>query len=345
MGPPTAKSRSLKPFTLAFMALAAMALYQSLQSIPVIPEASPASSTAVSSASSFEPNSRLSWQSRAEPHLAGCVSDRSSGYCHLIPCPGQEAHNNVSTAYRGGYYRRAERGTQMTIPGVQGTDADCALSRKYNFLYVHNLKAGGTTIKHFIQHALCNNTLDCHDPHVLQLVTCSEAIQQYPDVFVWSFVRNPYTRFYSMFAMADYMRKDPDKPIDFQTFAKGNMLVRHSLTNTHLSHFVPQSTLLFDQSSLCPTLDFVGRLEHIDHDMRIVLDIVQSPELEAFYRANGNQVEKSDSTAFGSRKKSSFTLADALSDPMVHSALANEYFRDFYIFGYNPRVLSLSHRR
>lgn len=139
--------------------------------------------------------------------------------------------------YKGGFIHRddAVRGAVMRVSGSAIAGSGCAMSTKYKFIYIHVLKSGGISLKGFLKDALCG-TEDNSPPflfgsrawfsckagrNILQVVDCTQAIRQHPDYFVWSFIRNPYSRFYSGYAMAaGYERNPNEEPkFSFEDFA------------------------------------------------------------------------------------------------------------------------------
>ncbi|CAB9516171.1 expressed unknown protein [Seminavis robusta] len=186
-------------------------------------------------------------------------SSKTPRKCHVDLCPpqlslpppeSQESHNNhniiVSSPnhYGHGFVHRPDiirnSHTSMMLPGQAGSGSGCAISHKYQFIYIHVLKSGGMTLKTFLKQGLCQGStkMPCAlgQDH-LQIVGCHSAVVQYPHYFVWSFVRNPFGRMYSIYAMAlDYrQRKKKDTtvmlpPFSFDEFvhAKG---ASHSLKN------------------------------------------------------------------------------------------------------------------
>ena len=135
-----------------------------------------------------------------------------SNHSATIPLLPSFLRPHPSAHYGYGLVHRQDRGLKMQIPGAAKSGSGCALSHKYQFMFVHVLKSGGTTIKGFLQRALCNGTTKAC-PY-LEIVDCATAIVAHPHYFVFSFVRNPYSRMYSAYAMADAFRhhNPPTRP-------------------------------------------------------------------------------------------------------------------------------------
>ena len=260
--------------------------------------------------------------------------------------------------YRGGFIHRDDdiRGASMRVSGSAMAGSGCAMSIKYKFVYIHVLKSGGISLKGFLKNALCGTQdnatsvafssrapFSCKaGTNVLQIVDCAAAIRQRPDFFVWSFVRNPYSRFYSEYAMAaGYERNPYDEPkFSFEDFAL-HPHQRRVLSRVSSSHYLPQTAFLFDRME-CPVFDYLGRLEKLNEDLETVLEFIGSPEL-IDYAAAMNGVHHATGTAFGKALKSrdsSFDLRKVFNEKLQQSAVT-EYANDFRLLGYDERVIPM----
>lgn len=130
-----------------------------------------------------------------------------------------------STHYGYGFVNReGPRGLKMQTSGSAKAGSGCAISHKYQFIFVHVLKSGGTTVKGFLQKAFCGSNHCQVGNGYLDIVNCAASIAKYPHYFVFSFVRNPYARMYSAYAMANSFRGHPTKPkppFSFEAFTLG----------------------------------------------------------------------------------------------------------------------------
>ena len=164
----------------------------------------------------------ITWRQSAQS--ANTCVEKGEDQCRAVPC-GNEVSTNIEdnsmSFYSGLIYRPDNtsnpiRGTAMQLSGHAKSGSGCAISHRYQFLYVHVLKSGGMTLKAFLKQGLCGSTnMPCRgDDHseLLQIVDCGKAIQQYPHYFVWSFVRNPFSRMYSAYAMALNYRNPSPRP-------------------------------------------------------------------------------------------------------------------------------------
>ena len=233
----------------------------------------------------------------------------------------------------------------MVLSGAPTAGSGCAISHHYKFIYIHVLKSGGMTIKAFLKRALCNQTATpCPmGRNVLEIVHCATAVSNHANYFVWSFVRNPFSRLYSGYSMADSMRTSKQRnttlrEFTFQEFALAKRIQRSSLSMTSTDHYVPQVAFLFDSSS-CPVVDFIGHLEHFQEDLEFVLQKIQSPELQSYYDQHGEELHES-STAYGKRKQDKGeSLSKVYATPKVMQAVANEFKQDFRLLRYDPTVI------
>ena len=272
--------------------------------------------------------------------------------------------------------RKHPRGFRMQISGSAKSGSGCAISHKYKFIFVHVLKSGGTAVKGFLQTGLCgNNNIPCQtDPNNLQIVDCAASIVRYPHYFVFSFVRNPYSRMYSAYAMAHAYRDNPKNPkptFSFEAFALGRdpnatkvtpslpkNKFRNQLSYLHPSHYSPQTKYLFT-SKKCPAVDYIGHLETMNEDLATVLERIGSPELWKYYEYRMSQkvqLKNDKSTAFGDTKRKK-DLGDNLQTAYnyhssadgqqpsswteIQKAVYEEYKQDFDMLGYDPNVVPI----
>jgi hypothetical protein len=289
----------------------------------------------------------------------------ASGSNDTIPVAPADWHYGHGLVHRDNDLR----GTTMMTSGQAKVGSGCAKSVKYKFVYIHVLKSAGMTIKAFLKRALCggstgnvtpcfesDNDNDEHSEHsepaepLLEIVNCAAAMQEHPDYFVWSFVRNPFSRLYSGYSMADDFRHrggrqqghEHDMPaFTFSDFGQASQTARSRMTSASNAHFLPQTNFLFSRSS-CPVFDFLGRLEHLDEDLATVLSIVGSPELTDYVRANNGTIHHERNTAYGSSKSLTELhgdLRNAYAANSVQAAAAVEYARDFKLLGYDPNLI------
>jgi hypothetical protein len=91
--------------------------------------------------------------------------------------------------------------------------------------------------------------------------------------------------------------------------------------------------------SNCPVFDFLGRLERFREDMQIILNQIQSPDLQAYFTSTGGKDLRENCTSFGERKKQSElggNLRNAYQSQATVDAVAQEFESDFTLLGYDP---------
>ena len=273
-----------------------------------------------------------------------CVyRNNETNRCQLHRCGVQGDLTNRSTSEVDDYgfivHERNTRGAFSRIAGRASAGSGCAISHRYKFVYIHVLKSGGMTIKTLLKRGLCGGvTQTCED---LKIVDCVSAVYSYPKYFVFSFVRNPFSRIYSAYSMALSMPKPGSTPVSFEAFATMNRTLRRDASKTSPSHYVPQTSFLMDFSN-CPVVDYVGRLERFRDDMQIIINQIQSPELRDYFAASGGRDLRENCTSFGERKKQrelGGSLQNAYQSQSVIDAVAREFESDFKLFGYDPTVI------
>lgn len=284
---------------------------------------------------------------------------KTDNACAIERCDPDDTSSDEFN-YRGGFIHRDDdiRGAAMRVSGSAMAGSGCAMSNKYKFIYIHVLKSGGISLKGFLKDALCGTEdkvsssfsgsrapFSCKaGMNVLQIVDCAQAIRQHPDYFVWSFIRNPYSRFYSGYAMAaGYKRNPHDEPkFSFEDFALHPDRRRALSRGVSSSHYLPQTAFLFDRMG-CPVFDYLGHLEKLNEDLKTVLEFIGSPEL-IDYAAAMNGVHHTTGTAFGKALKSrdpSFDLQNVFNKKLQQSTVT-EYASDFRLLGYDERVIPMN---
>jgi len=167
----------------------------------------------------------------------------------------------------------------------------CIVSHKYKFIYIPIAKTGCTTLLNMIAELIhqsqihkfrTNSHRDVHtkrkeifntsDSEIC--VDSSNAIQKYQNYFKFAFFRNPFTRIHSCYvdklSLNTYgfdnnlidRYKDMYRGMSFYDFLN----IVKNLGNQEMDeHFRPQYTFLQIDS-----LDFVGKLENIHDDWRVI---------------------------------------------------------------------------
>jgi len=314
-----------------------------------------------------------------------CFKKLKSGECtQLVPCNGAMERSNgpptrgFAILYNPGA-NHFNASSVMRTPGSPGSGADCAISQKYGFFFIHNLKSGGTTTKRFLMDALCPRhdadpqkpeMFECSaGPEVLKLVGCLKGIKTAKDqnFLIFSFVRDPYARLYSGYAMAEaYAKRKPYKypPFSFREFALGSSTQRKRLSSLDISHHFPQSNYVLDRFR-CPVFDYVGRLETYDEDLLRIIheieyrhhaknnkngyameDVPPTPLMEHYLKSKAQsqgRLYANEGTSFGKAREARLesnstaigSLYDVYADKQIVNHVATEYAVDFQSFGYS----------
>jgi hypothetical protein len=128
-------------------------------------------------------------------------------------------------------------------------------------------------------------------------------VRSNPDYFVFSFVRNPFSRWFSAYSMGVAYSRQPEQPfaLSFKEFLeRPSAMSRHSKVNS--AHWTPQTSFILDSKG-CPVLDFVGHLENLDEDFMQVVDLIGRPkQLVQFLETNGG-LRRASGTAYGDKAK------------------------------------------
>jgi hypothetical protein len=272
-----------------------------------------------------------------------CVHRNESGdnKCHLEPCGagGDDYYGFVM-------HEQNTRGAAMKIGGMARMGSGCAVSHRYKFVYIHVLKSAGMTVKAFLKKALCGEAFPAEQScpmggnKQLEIMDCVPAVFHHPDYFVFSFVRNPFARMFSAYSMADGMRTEQQKDtpmVPFDRFVQMGYAERRRVSIVSPSHYSPQVNFLFDENS-CPVFDYLGRLEQFDHDMQIIINQIQSPELQTYFDSTSGQARREKSTSFGERKKEAELdgkLSNAYRSGETVETVASIYNVDFELLRYD----------
>lgn len=136
-------------------------------------------------------------------------------------------------------------------------------------------------------------------------------LEQY---FVFAFVRNPYDRFYSAFQEHVQQRKLPEDT-EFNDYVQKNIDPDRIRSNWRFIHFCPQ--ICFTHIGSKSQIDFIGRLETLDEDMRRLGRILELGKFKMRLRPS-----KSGGDALEHYSNKTIRLVNSL------------YRNDFDFFGY-----------
>eukprot|EP01147_Barroeca_monosierra_P002744 gene2744-5613_t len=245
---------------------------------------------------------------------------------------------NDTIAPHGLMYRPDElRTTTMRISGQRDAGSGCVVVHKYRFIVTHVLKSGGSQIKGAFMKWMCNGSHDPVCPGIYEVDNCAPAISKHPDYFIVTFVRNPYSRAISSWAMAvDFMHDKHRKPVDFTDWIldpdAGSRKMGSYLASVHWS---PQAMFNTDRRR-CPVFDFIGHLETLNEDMVRVAKILNVPELiDAAVNRPLQKPNQNNSGERAAQKRGS--RADYYTSEAA-KAVTRQFAEDFEIFGFDKHT-------
>ena len=206
------------------------------------------------------------------------------------------------------------------------------ISDTNKFLFIHNPKAAGTSIRRQLFQYDSN-------PHRLAYQEYIPALERVVELFhvcagdvpaVWpdrdfsnymkfGFVRNPYDRLFSSWAEHKYQH-NLDRDTDFNVWARQHMTASNLRFDWRYTHFCPQHFYFYKNNT--KFADFIGRFEELDlHWAKLTVHLgIQRTELD-----HAKDQRKYD---VGAR----LTVADLHEDVL---RLVNRlYARDFLLFDY-----------
>ena len=173
-------------------------------------------------------------------------------------------------------------------------------------------------------------------------VSCVDASRNYADYFFWSFVRNPFSRMYSMYSMIEGFQKHKGSfaSYSFDEFVM-NPRRRRRVTMMSSSHYLPQTSFLFNQNG-CPSVDFFGRLEHFDDDMNVLLTHLKVPEMDNQMKLQGGKMRQENTWGTNGKKtRLSGDLRNAYHSKELVDHAVNEFKADFLLLGYDPSMSAI----
>jgi hypothetical protein len=212
----------------------------------------------------------------------------------------------------------------------------CAVAPQDKFIYIHVMKAGGSSITNFLKAALCPQNCTrrrCRSactPDLLYFTDCASALEDSPGFFKWTVTRHPYTRAVSAWDMANRFRRPRNSP---RAGLDGWATDPATALNTTLMplHWAPQASFVFAAGG-CPMFDFAGRLDaRLHDDLRVVLTRIASPRLWRRYTLHGIPHD----LAADRRVVAEATCA---ARPETWDALTERYRTDFDLFGFSRDV-------
>lgn len=305
------------------------------------------------------------------PSITACVRKVGSK-CQFYPCMQKNesvialnaTFNNIGYAARFVHRDSNVKREQMATPTGGDWGAGCAVSDKYKFVYVHVLKSGGSTTKEFLRKSICGEEagVDANKCNAfkstIRPMGCSMAVRQHPHYFFFSFARNPFTRMFSMYSMIDGFKgstkskgisaserpkllRNHHRRLSTEDFSFADFVLKPGERKKHTfmssSHYHQQNNFLFSWQ-MCPTFDFLGRVEHYDEDMKTILRYVGATEMLDYFNGINGTVKVINT--WGANKKSSMEgdLRSVYTQDVVDEVVKG-YQADFDLLGYDKTVV------
>ena len=218
------------------------------------------------------------------------------------------------------------------------------ISDKYKYIYFETPKVGCSTIKRTLQKMEVDSNsqmpTDVHEKNLSPLLSPLQLENNFThyindEYFKFSFVRNPYTRILSCYLdkivtnldekqrMLPKLGLSPTDKISFKVFL---LAIKEQSYSKMDPHWMPQSILL---ASNYIVLDYIGRQENFDNDLKKALAIINKTEPEE------NNIANEAPHAVGANKK----LQEYMTKEIIE-LIQEIYADDFSLYGYSKNPFS-----
>lgn len=149
------------------------------------------------------------------------------------------------------------------------------ISDKEEFVFIHNPKAAGTSIRTFfmphedrndyywghLYSTVKSRVIDKAHLAMKDFISCFDDAELLDKYFVFGFVRNPYDKVYSAYMTH---RKIKNETLGFNDFIKQKIDDCSVRYDWGMVHFCPQHYFFYDDNKI--KADFIGRVENIERD-------------------------------------------------------------------------------
>jgi len=142
-----------------------------------------------------------------------------------------------------------------------------------------------------------------------------------------------------MYSMMDgFPRQAGGHVTDTVPFVMTEPNKRIAFTKMSSSHYLAQTDFTFSRDS-CSSFDFLGRVEHFDQDMRLILEHIDAKIMIDYLDSIGGTVNPVNTWRSSKKKSISGGLQAEYSSPEIRDRVANTYRRDFDLLGYDSHVV------
>lgn len=196
-----------------------------------------------------------------------------------------------------------------------------SLISQNNFIFIHIYKCGGMTLRKVLEDKLC--AVEFQHSHataqeIKSYCYATEGRFFWHTAYKFSIVRNPFDWVVSLYEFirgnSNHVNYDEVKDMDFEQFCQWNVdCVRNKKQNPN-GTFNTQTEFLYDVNGNL-LVDFVGRMENYEEDVRVIMNKLNIPERE-IPRVNASKREPDYRTYYNERSKA--IIADGFYHDLVN---------------------------